>query len=83
MFPEGDRNTVASAPGMQGTLDDSLYYRPADRLLPFSLKVNAEAGADTCRFVCGFLGWDSRPFNPLLKALPRVVRSPLSQARAG
>ena len=25
-------------------------------------------------FVCGFLGCDSRPYNPLLTALPRVIR---------
>jgi AraC-like DNA-binding protein len=80
VFPNGDRNIVASAPGMRGTLDKSLYYRPAERLLPFPIKLNADAGGETCRFVCGYLGCDSRPFNPLLQALPRVVRSPLSAA---
>lgn len=83
VFPAGDRNIMASAPGMRGTLDESLYFRPADRLLPFSLKVNAPAGSDSCRFVCGYLSCDSRPFNPLLNALPRVVHSPLSQASQG
>lgn len=28
---------------------------------------------DPARFVCGFLGCDARPFNPLLHALPRVI----------
>jgi AraC-like DNA-binding protein len=83
IFPEGDRNTVTSAPGMRGKLDESLYYRPDDRLLPFSLKMNADTEGATCRFVCGYLGWDSRPFNPLINALPRVIRSPLSQATRG
>lgn len=83
VFPAGDRNIMASAPGMRGQLDESLYYRPADRLLPFSLKVNSPTGIATCRFVCGYLGCDSRPFNPLLSALPRVVHSPLSNASQG
>ena len=83
VFPEGDRNIMASAPGMRGEIDDSLYYRPADRLLPFSIKVNSPSGIDACRFVCGYFGCDSRPFNPLLNALPRVVHSPLSKASQG
>ena len=29
---------------------------------------------------CGFLGCDTRPFNPLLEALPRIVRAPVSEA---
>lgn len=83
VFPAGDRNIMASAPGMRGKIDESQYYRPADHLLPFSLKVNFGEGTDTCRFVCGYLGCDSRPFNPLLNALPRVVHSPLSKASQG
>jgi AraC-like DNA-binding protein len=83
VYPAGDRNIMASAPGMRGTLDENLYYRPADRLLPFPLKVNEGAGTESCRFVCGYLGCDSRPFNPLLDALPRVVHSPLSQTSQG
>src|SRR5262249_31413660 len=34
----------------------------------------AAAIAPQARFVCGFLGCDARPFNPLLHALPRVIR---------
>ena len=78
VYPLGDPNIMASAPGMRGSPDEALYNRPADRLLPFSLKMNRDSGADTCRFVCGFLGCDSRPFNPLLNALPRVVHAPVS-----
>jgi AraC-like DNA-binding protein len=78
VYPRGDPNVLSSAPGMRGTPDPALYYRPADRLLPFPLKMNRDAGADRCRFVCGFFGCDSRPFNPLLNALPRIVHAPLS-----
>jgi AraC-like DNA-binding protein len=32
------------------------------------------AGAERLRLVCGFLGCDVRPFNPVVAALPRLVR---------
>ena len=56
---------------------------PSDQQLPFSLKMTRDQGADTCRFVCGFLGCDARPFNPLLSALPRVIHAPISSASRG
>ena len=80
IFPAGDGNIIASAPGMRGAPDAAQYYRPVDRLLPFALTTGREEGADRCRFVCGFLGCDTRPFNPLLDALPRIVRAPVSDA---
>ena len=83
VFPLGDPNTMCSTPGMRGQLDTAAYYRPADRQLPFSLKMNGESGADICRFVCGFLGCDAGPFNPLLAALPRVVHAPVSERSRG
>ena len=33
-------------------------------------------GAERSTVVCGFLGCDARPFNPLLSALPRVLHMP-------
>ena len=80
IFPAGDANIMASAPGMRGAPDAARYYRPVDRLLPFALTAGRDAGAERCRFVCGFLGCDTRPFNPLLAALPRIVRAPVSEA---
>lgn len=77
-FPAGDANVLASAPGMRGTSDLSMYSRPPDRALPFPLRMSMESGAARTRFVCGFLGCDSRPFNPLLDALPRLVHAPVS-----
>jgi AraC-like DNA-binding protein len=82
-FPWGDANVIASAPGMRGKVNEALYYRPSDQQLPFSLRMTRDRGADTCRFVCGFLGCDARPFNPLLTALPRVIHSPISSASRG
>lgn len=80
IFPAGDANIIASAPGMRGAPDAARYYRPVDRLLPFALTAGRDAGADRCRFVCGFLGCDAAPFNPLLDALPRIVRAPVQEA---
>jgi AraC-like DNA-binding protein len=79
IFPAGDGNIMASEPGMRGAPDAARYYRPVDRLLPFALTAGKDAGADRCRFVCGFLGCDTDPFNPLLAALPRIVRAPVSE----
>ncbi len=78
IFPGGDGNIMASAPGMRGEPRFEQYYRPVDEMLPFSLTMNRDADADRCRFVCGFLACDTRPFNPLLTALPRIVRAPVS-----
>lgn len=77
-FPGGDANVMASAPGMRGRPDPSLYTRPPDHTLPFTVRMSRADTADRTRFVCGFLGCDRRPFNPLLDALPRIVHSPVS-----
>lgn len=77
-FPAGDANVMSSQPGMRGSPDPSLYTRPADRTLPFSVTMSRDATGQRTRFVCGFLGCDARPFNPLLSALPRIVRAPVS-----
>jgi AraC-like DNA-binding protein len=73
VFPHGDSHGLSSAPGMRGTPDIALYRMPVDGQLPFSMAMG-EPGPDPTRIVCGFLGCDARPFNPLLTALPRVIR---------
>ena len=50
-----------------------MYYRPVDRHLPFTL-IRGGEGQERTRFVCGYLGCDARPFNPLLAALPPMLR---------
>jgi len=51
--------------------------------LPYALSIKAsdlsmthvdDDPNDSAKVVCGFLGLDVRPFNPLLSALPRVLR---------
>jgi AraC-like DNA-binding protein len=81
MFPHGDAHVVSSAPGLRGNPDlswlpqakvDQLPLRIAfdgpDVLLARPPDASAEAS-----IVCGFLGCDLRPFNPLIAALPRLI----------
>jgi AraC-like DNA-binding protein len=72
-FPHGDPHVLASAPGLRATPDLSAYERPKDVPLPF--RVRYGRGPVEVELVCGFLGCDARPFNPLLAALPRVLRA--------
>ena len=68
----GEPHYMGSEQGVRATPDMSLYYRPKDRPLPFIL--NELGGTGTpARFVCGYLGCDARPFNPILGALPRLL----------
>jgi AraC-like DNA-binding protein len=72
-FPHGDAHVISSSPGMRSdpVLDN---FRPPDvpNSLPVSFKLDG-GGADRGHLICGFLGCDARPFNPLLSALPRMM----------
>ena len=72
-FPQGDAHVLSSAPGMRGELDLNLFKRPESAAqLPLLLNLDG-GGQDKAHIVCGFLGCDSRPFNPLLESLPRIL----------
>jgi AraC-like DNA-binding protein len=74
VFPHGTPHIMSSAPGARGTPDRGLYRPPQDGQLPFSMAMGEEKPAEEpTRLVCGFLGCDARPFNPLLDALPDVI----------
>jgi AraC-like DNA-binding protein len=86
LFPQGDHHVMSSAPGLRAKIvDPSMFFAPRPPQLPFSLNVT-ELGATTAGIevrgrerttvVCGFLGCDVKPFNPLLASLPRVLRMP-------
>ena len=77
-LPKGNEHVFASERGMRGVPDLGIYYRPVDRLLPVDFRLNEGGGPGRCHFVCGYFGCDVRPFNPLLEALPRTIRIPLS-----
>jgi AraC-like DNA-binding protein len=86
LFPQGDAHVMSSAPGVRPAHPGREAYtmqRPPQ--LPFELRMTnadvttphiAASRADESTIVCGFLGLDARPFNPLLAALPRVLHIP-------
>ena len=83
LFPQGDHHVMSSAPGLRAkVVDPSMFFAPKPPQLPFSLNVTAGSstaaarGRDRTTVVCGFLGCDAKPFNPLLASLPRVIRMP-------
>jgi AraC-like DNA-binding protein len=74
-FPHGDPHVLASAPGLRaGPADLSVFDRTAGAERPVRLRYG-DGGEPEARIVCGFLGCDARPFNPLLATLPRVLRA--------
>jgi AraC-like DNA-binding protein len=83
ILPSGEEGIASSARGMRaGDVDLAIYDRPTDRPLPVIMRM-AGSGPPTCRIVCGFLGCDARPFNPILAALPPIMHAPLSDASRG
>jgi len=72
MLPHGDTHVLCSTVGMRKSPNMSMYRWPDDGQLPINISVG-ESG-EPAHFVCGFLGCDARPYNPLLSALPRVIR---------
>ena len=83
VFPQGDPHVMSSAPGMRAPeTDREVYFAPRPPQLPYSINLHGNEGTtarldgggrDRSTIVCGFLGLDTRPFNPLLAALPRVL----------
>jgi AraC-like DNA-binding protein len=71
IFPQGDPHVVSSAPGMRAEPDLELHRRAAGAQLPFALR--PDGGGERAALICGFLGCDARPFNPLLATLPRIL----------
>ncbi len=53
-------------------------YRAMDTRMPFTALTFGGGGAEHTHYVCGYLGCDVRPFDPLLSALPDLtcVRGP-------
>src|SRR3546814_15181059 len=68
----GDAHYMGTEQGKRSVPNMDIYYRPTYATLPFVFNEFGGDGAQT-RFVCGYLGCDSRPFNPILDALPRLL----------
>jgi AraC-like DNA-binding protein len=72
IYPHGDAHAFRSAPGL--ALPPPFVAPEEPRSLPIMLRFGN--GPADARFICGYLGCDARPFNPLLDALPRMMRVP-------
>jgi AraC-like DNA-binding protein len=86
LFPQGDHHVMSSAPGMRArVVDPGIFFGPRPSQLPFALTM-ADPGTATAHLdgggrerttlVCGFVGCDTRPFNPLVASMPRVLPIP-------
>jgi AraC-like DNA-binding protein len=77
VFPHGDAYAMRSAPGQTPEFDAdaslTFFREMAAGRLPFVVHEGG-GGPDGAEFVCGFLGCDIRPFNPVLATLPRLWR---------
>jgi AraC-like DNA-binding protein len=73
VMPHGDTHVLSSTPGLRRSPEMKMYRMPKDGRLPISIAVGGASNVGT-HFVCGFIGCDARPFNPLLAALPRIFR---------
>lgn len=82
-FPQGDAHVLSSTPGMRGEPDFSAY-KPPESAAQLPLMLNLDGGGqEKAHIVCGFLGCDSRPFNPLLESLPRILHATGSAGAGG
>lgn len=90
MFPQGDRHVISSAPGLQPNRREPEWVM-ARRNDPKPIPITVRHGLvdDQTRLpideaeavlVCGFLGCDLKPFNPLVAALPRMLHLPAARA---
>jgi len=73
VIPHGHAHVLSSAPGLRGAQDVSRYRAPSELELPVSITMGGGT-AESAGFVCGFLGCDARPYNPLLGSLPQVFK---------
>jgi AraC-like DNA-binding protein len=76
VIPHGDPYSMSSAPGLRS-------QAPPDAVLTFfremavgrlpSVVLEGGGGPERASVICGFLGCDVRPFNPVLETLPRLI----------
>lgn len=84
LFPHGDPHVISSEPGLRAPADPEGYFARTSKQRPFILHLDARevrlgkapVRASDTTLVCGFLGCDLRPFNPLIAALPRMLHLP-------
>ena len=85
LVPHGDCYALSTEPGAVGrqpVADAQAFFRQlAARELPLTIREGA-GGAEGVNVICGFLGCDALPFNPLLTMLPRLLCVPAPKERS-
>jgi AraC-like DNA-binding protein len=92
LLPQGDAHVISSAPGMRADPDVKGYFDMSRAQRPFRIHYDSggpqglgdfdghlpSAGTQStsASFVCGFIGCDLKPFNPLIATLPRLLHLP-------
>ena len=88
VFPHGDAHIMSSAPGVRPQKIDRdwmLAHRDDPKPIPVNylgadqMSMDAPLPGAPTNLVCGFLGCDLRPFNPLIASLPRLLHLPAAQ----
>jgi AraC-like DNA-binding protein len=76
VFPHGDPYSMLSmpdqAPEFDGEATVQFFREMVAGKLPFVVQEGG-GGPERTQFVCGYLGCDVRPFNPVLSTLPRLL----------
>ena len=76
VVPHGDAYRMASAPDLRSNAPRDavlgFFQLMASGAAPFKV-AEGGGGHERAEVICGFLGCDVRPFNPVLEALPRVL----------
>lgn len=90
IFPQGDRHVISSAPGLEPNRREPewVFARRNDpKPMPISIRRGVVDDRSSIPIqdadavlVCGFLGCDLKPFNPLIAALPRILHLPAARA---
>ncbi|MEX2475381.1 cupin domain-containing protein [Marinobacter sp.] len=94
LFPHGDAHVMSSVPGLRAEPDlpfliANLKLRTGlpfmvrqqddKRIQPAAPQTEIASYPPAATLLCGFLGCDSGPFNPMLSALPRVIHARASE----
>ena len=96
LLPQGDAHVITSDPSLRGVPDPRSFFELQRDRRPFRMRyANATRptfpaddgdppapapGIPPTSLVCGFIAVDSRPFNPLLATLPRILHLPANRA---
>jgi AraC-like DNA-binding protein len=79
VLPHGDAYKIADTPQLPTTADEEasieFFTALAAGDMPTVIR-DASAGVEDNRLICGFLGCNTHPPNPLMASLPRMIRVP-------